>query len=416
MRQKTMRRSRLRGSLLTVLVLGVLLLSGCSEDLPLNTLDPKGDAARTIDNLVNPVFIIAGVVFLIVNLGVVYIAVKFRRRGNDPDAFPKQIHGNTRLELGWTILPAVILAVIAVPTVATVFSLFEPRDEAMTVEVTGQQWWWSFRYDIDGDGEFDGPEDITTATELVVPADTEVALRMTSEDVIHSFWIPQLNGKRDVVPGSVHDWWVQADAPGYYLGQCTEFCGLSHAYMRMAVVAVTDDEFSQWVADQQAPATVPEDDEAAMRGLETFVQQCTTCHQIEGVNSTGCEPLATEDEFDLADFDPATDCYEGVAEGWTGAAQVSGTAPDLTHLMSRQRFIGGVYDLYQTRGGEPVLDAEGNPVPDVNTIKSWVRDPEQFKPMAPDPSRGNTYGRGMPTLPLTEDQLDDLAAYLITLK
>lgn len=411
-----MRRHRLRGSLLTVLAVGVALLSGCSEELPLNTLDPQGSGARSIDRLVTPVFIVAGIVFLIVNIGVVYVAVKFRRGKGEDDAFPKQIHGNTRLELGWTILPAVILAFIAVPTVATVFTLYGTRESQITVEVTGQQWWWSYRYDIDGDGRFDGPEDIVTSTELVMPAGTEVALKLTSTDVIHSFWIPQLQGKRDVVPGRVHDWWIHADEPGYYLGQCTEFCGLSHAYMRMAVRAVTDEEFTQWVADQQRPAELPVDDEAAMRGLDVFVQQCTTCHQIEGVNSTDCEALPAGEEFDIDDFDPSTDCYEGVATGWEGAAQVSGNAPDLTHLMSRDRFIGGVYDLYLHEDGEPVLDADGNRVPDINTMKSWIRAPEEFKPMAPDPSRGNTYGRGMPALPLTEDQLDDLAAYLTTLR
>ena len=401
-----MARNRLRRSRLLGLAAGLLLVAtGCSEDLPLNTLDPEGRAGRYIDQLLNPVLIVAGLVFLFVNLGVLYVAVKFRRRRGDEATFPEQIHGNTRLELAWTIAPAIILAVISVFTVSTLFKLTDtPADTAMVVRVEGQQWWWAFSYDVDGNGSFDDPVDIPTATELVIPAGRPVALKITANDVIHSFWIPKLNGKRDAVPGRVHDWWLEADEPGYYLGQCTEFCGLSHAYMRMAVRAVTDDEFSTWMEDQARPAEVP-DGEAALRGLETFTAQCASCHQIRGVNGKGCEPLPAGTEFDPASFDPETECYEGVSEGLEAAAQVSGKAPDLTHLMSRRRFIGGVYELYLPDG-----------TPDVNTIEAWIRNPQEFKPMAPDPNRATVYGRGMPTLPLTEEQIDDLVAYLTTLR
>src|SRR5215218_1783328 len=238
---------------------------------------------------------------------------------------------------------------------------------------------------------------MTTATELVVPAGKTIALQITSNDVIHSFWIPNLNGKKDAVPGRTHDWWIQADKPGYYLGQCTEFCGLSHAYMRMAVKALSEEDFAKWMADQEKAAQLPAaDNAAAQRGLTTFVSQCSSCHQSEGVNGHDCEPLAEGQEFNKETFDPQKDCYEGVSQGWNGAATVSGTAPDLTHLMSRTRFIGGLYDLYLNNDQK---------VPAVNTIAAWIRNPEDFKTMAPTPSRGNTYGRGMPTLPLTEAQI-----------
>ena len=372
-----MARNRLRWARLVGLVAGsVLLLSGCGSDLPLNTLDPEGQPAGYIDDLVVPVFIVAGVVLLFVNLGVLYVAIKFRHRPGDEATFPEQIHGNTKLELTWTIVPAVILAVIAVFTVATLFKLFDTPANAMTVRVEGQQWWWSFRYDVDGNGSFDDPGDIPTATELVIPAGRPVALKITSNDVIHSFWIPKLNGKRDAVPGRIHNWWLEADEPGYYLGQCTEFCGLSHAYMQMAVKALSEEDYARWLEDQKRPAQVPEDP-AALRGLETFTAQCASCHQIRGVNGTGCEPLPEGEEFDPADFDPETDCYDGVSQGWEGAAQVSRNAPNLTHLMSRQRFIGGVYDLYLPDGR-----------PDTNTMEAWIRNPEEFKPMAPDPDPG----------------------------
>jgi len=240
----------------------------------------------------------------------------------------------------------------------------------------------------------------------VIPAGKPIALEVTSNDVIHSFWIPKLNGKKDAVPGRFHDWWLQADQPGYYLGQCTEFCGLSHAYMRMAVKALSEADYASWVADQQK-AALPPTGEAAQRGLETFVAQCTSCHQIAGVNGHNCEPYPTGEAFDAETFDPETQCYPGVSHGWDGAAQVSGTAPNLTHLMSRTRFIGGLYDLWLN---------EAQTEPNVNTMAAWIRNPEDFKTMAPVPSRGNTFGRGMPTLPLTDAQIGDLVAYLTTLK
>ena len=387
-------------------VFALLALSGCSQDLPLNTLDPQGKAGKYIDRLVNPVFAVAGVVFVIINLGVLFIAIKYRRKEGEDDVFPTQIHGNTKLELGWTILPALVLAVVAVGTLYTLFKLTStPANAAVTVQVEGQQWWWSYRYDLNGNGSFKDPEDLVTATELVVPVGKPVALKITSNDVIHSFWIPKLNGKKDAVPGRVHDWWIQADEPGYYLGQCTEFCGLSHAYMRMAVRALPEAEYKEWLAAQMKPASLPAD-EAAQRGLAVFTAQCASCHQIRGVNTRGCTPFTGDvAAFKDADFDTATGCYKGVNEGWTRAAQVSGNAPDLTHLMSRQRFIGGLYELYD-EGGKPIR----------NTIEAWVRNPSEFKPLAPNASRGNKYGRGMPKLPLSEEQIDDVVSYLLTLK
>ena len=405
------RRGRGRRKALSLTALLVLVATACSSKLPLNTLDPEGPAGRSIDSLLNKVLIIAGIVFLLVNLGVLYVAVKFRRRADD-DEFPVQIHGNTKLELGWTIAPALILAVVAVMTVVTLLDIYENKsDEAfMTVKVEGQQWWWAYKYDLNEDGDFDDLEDLTTSTELVIPAGKQIALKITSNDVIHSFWIPKLNGKKDAVPGRIHDWWLQADEPGkYFLGACTEFCGLSHAYMRMAVVTKTDAEFETWLEEQKAPAAVPVDNEAAMRGLEVFTQQCASCHQIAGVNTTECEALTPEEakpeNFDPEEFDPGAQCYRGVAEGWNGAAQVSGVAPNLTHLMSRKMFIGGMYDLYDDNG-EPAR----------NTIEAWIRNPQDFKKMSPDATEYSDVGRGMPKLALTEEQIDDLVSYLLTLK
>jgi cytochrome c oxidase subunit 2 len=232
-------RTRTRFATLTALALGaVFTLSGCAMslngDTPQTTLDPQGPKAQTIHNLVLPVFIVAGIVFVAVMAGSLYVVTRFRAKDDDDfDEFPEQLHGNFKLEIGWTIAPAVLLAVIAFFTVSTIFDLArKPDAEALKVEVIGQQWWWEYRYDIDNDGEFE----IITANDLVIPTGREIALRIKSNDVIHSWWAPALNGKKDAVPGRVHPLTINAPDAGEYIGQCTEFCGLSHAEMRIKVL------------------------------------------------------------------------------------------------------------------------------------------------------------------------------------
>jgi cytochrome c oxidase subunit 2 len=379
------------GLLLTLAMLFAIVgLDWWDPQAPLDTFDPKGPAAQSIMDLVTPVFIIAGLVFLAVELGIVFLILKFRvKPGEEDDEFPEQVHGVTWLEIGWTIVPALILAVVAVLTLNTLFELQERDDDALQVTVTGQQWWWSYEYDLDDDGEFE----FITANEMVVPAGRQVEMTIESADVIHSFWIPALNGKRDAVPGRSTTWTVEADEPGRYRGQCTEFCGLSHARMQMYVIALPPDQFDEWVENQERPA---ESDIEALTpeqqaGREIFESSCTTCHLINGVNN---------------------DTYEG-------AAQVSGTAPDLTHLMSRETFAGSIFDLYLGIDSETPVDnylsKEGLEVNQID-LEAWIRNPPALKPMAPDPSRGNTYGRGMPDLGLSEEQIDQVVAYLETLE
>jgi cytochrome c oxidase subunit 2 len=379
------------GVLLTLVMLFAIVgLDWWDPEAPLDTFKPEGPAAQAIMDLVTPVFIIAGLVFLAVELGVVFLILKFRvKPSEEDDEFPEQVHGVTWLEIGWTIVPALILAVVAVLTLGTLFELQERDDDALQVTVTGQQWWWSYEYDLDDDGEFE----LITANEMVVPAGRQVEMTITSADVIHSFWIPALNGKRDAVPGRSTTWTVEADEPGRYRGQCTEFCGLSHARMQMYVIALPPDQFDEWAERQQEPA---ESDIEALTpeqqaGREIFESSCTTCHLIDGVNS---------------------DTYEG-------AAQVSGTAPNLTHLMSRETFAGSIFDLYLGIDSETPVDnylsKEGLEVNQID-LEAWIRNPPALKPMSPDPTRGNTYGRGMPDLGLSEEQIDQVTAYLETLE
>jgi cytochrome c oxidase subunit 2 len=368
---------RLRAAVLVPLV---LFLGACAQDAPLDGLDPQGPKARAIDNLFNPVLMIAGVVFFAVQLGVLFVAWKFRQRKDDDGSLPHQLHGNFKLEIGWTILPALLLAGVGGASVLTLLDLGDKPDDAQQVTVIGQQWWWEYRYDVDGDGK----DDIVTANDLVIPAGKAIDLQITSRDVIHSFWIPKLNGKRDAVPGRVHPLVIEADKPGVYRGQCTEFCGLSHAYMQMRVVALDEGDYAEWEANQQEGARLPTDNLAA-DGLETFRTTCSSCHHVSGVGGN-------DDLFN-------------------GAALVSGAAPNLTHFASRGVFAGGTRDLWvdQNDNGEIDVDEIGGQL-NVAALEAWLRNPPGEKPMYPEGSRG------MPNLGLSEEQIDALVAYLETLE
>lgn len=394
-------------SLAIFVVMWGAMLWQAFDDQPLTTLVPQGPNSQRIQDLVAPVFIIAGVIFVLVMGGVFAIVLKYRDKGDDDVEIPTQLHGKTALEIGWTIAPAAILAVVAVLTVFTIVDLNETEDDALKVEVFGQQWWWGYRYDVNDNGRFDDPEDIVTATELVIPTGREVDLTITSNDVIHSFWIPALNGKRDAVPGMLTSWKLEAPEPGAYRGQCTEYCGLSHANMRMLVRAITPEDYEAWVADQQRPAAdPPASNELAVEGKKQFESICASCHLINGVNN------------------------EQLAE--TPPSLVAGVAPDLTHLMSRGTFAGSIYNLHypNPEGNDQPLGATcdesdlsgcgdptdvalpgnpDNPVYEAD-LEAWLRDAPSMKPMAPDDNRG------MPNLGLTEEQIDQIVAYLVTLK
>jgi cytochrome c oxidase subunit 2 len=380
------------------------LVSACASDAPLDTLDPQGPEARTIDKLVDPVFLAAGVVFVLVEGAIIYLVWRYRAKPNpdvpdwdpefdDPEdapdeSLPPQNHGDLKLELGWTVLPTLLLAAVSVGTVITLFDLADQPADAVEVEVVGQQWWWSFEYDVDGDGE----PDFSSPNEMVIPAGTPVNVDITSLDVIHSFWIPALNGKRDAVPGRSSPLTLEADDPGTYWGQCTEFCGLSHANMRMRVIALTPDDYQAWLDNQVEEAEADLLTGVAAEGVETFTSQCAQCHLVRGVN---------------------TDDY-------AGADTVSGTAPELTHLMSRSTFAGSIFRLY-TDADDPDLAerylslAEEQGTFNRAQLEEWIRNPTAEKPMYAGEDDGPPF-RGMPDLNLTEDQIDQLVAFLSTLK
>ena len=393
-----------RRRLLPIAALGVLLAS-CANNAPQDIFEPKGTNARTIDDIQRPVFYIAGVVGIIVLAAVAYIIVKFRDRGQD---IPEQTHGNPKLEIFLTILPAVILAGVAVPTVIGVFKLDKKADTECIINVTGQQWWWEYDYVAGKCGGVDIASPIVTSGELVIPAKTNVLLRITSRDVIHSYWIPALNGKRDAVPGRLHTLRMQADQPGIYTGQCTEFCGLSHARMRMAAVALTQSDFQSWVENQLAPYEAPTDAKA-LEGEATFVANCSKCHQVNGLKNTDGSPVLSNPDLYV----------------------VSGVAPNLTNLMTRTAIAGWTFDLITEECRDRLWNASPDEFGaiylkgvtadcfDEVRLREWLRNPPGLKPMYVNPanleSTGGKY-RGMPNLNLKEDQIDQLIAYLLERK
>ena len=378
-----------------LVLLGTAAAAGCASDAELDTFAPQGPIARELHSRgVLPVFWIAAVVFVGITIAMVWLIWKNRVKTYDgDDEWPAQTHGHVPLEVGWTVGFLVTMIAVAgimlwsLPTVDAT----ETNTMAVTIDdhsvmweptivVVGNQWWWEFRYYFSdqmdladmrahGDAKTLPPADIVTSGQMVIPTGEEVELIITSRDVIHSFWIPALNGKRDAVPNRFSPWKIEASEQGFYFGQCTEFCGLSHSRMRMQAVALSPTDFQAWVDSTSADAVEPTDPEA-LAGLEVFSGICTSCHLIEGVND---------------------DVYEG-------ADQASGAAPNLTHFANRSTFAGGIFNTYNADGSLNRTDLE-----------AWLRDPGALKANYTVP--GEQY-RGMPDLDLSEQQIDDLVAYL----
>ena len=396
------------------LLLGLgFVLAGCAKDAELDTFQDRSETARQINDLVYPVFIVAGGVLVLGGGAPLLVSVK-NRVPADKDyegEFPTQVSHNNRLEIGWTIGPAVIMTVIAVATLITHLAVNSTEANAIEVQVdgqvetweprvvvVGQQWWWEYRYYLTQDittedlGKFGEdaewelpPADIVTAGQMVIPTGQEVELIITSRDVIHSHWIPALNGKKDAVPGMYTPWKLEADEPGVYFGQCTEFCGLSHSRMRMQAVAVTPGDFQDWINDQMAEATMPTDEDSAeYRGMQVFTNFCASCHLVRGLN----------------DGD------------YNGAETVSGSAPDLTHFASRTTFAGGLFNVYDPDGS--LNDVGLAPLND-DDLAAWIRNPDDVKENYADDLPEGSLPRGMPDMGLSERQISDVIALLATL-
>jgi len=387
---------------------GLLTLAGCAKDAPQDTWQPAGPNAEMIDNLQQPVFLVAGIVGVIVMAAVAWAVFRYRDRGQ---AIPEQTHGKPAIEITLTIIPVLILIGVAIPTTSTIFDLAKTDDTEMVINVTGQQWWWEYDYPAIGDNadKYGLSQPIVTSGQLVIPENTKVLLRVTSRDVIHSYWIPKLNGKKDGVPGRVHLLRLEGSKPGIYAGQCTEFCGLSHSYMRMETIVLKRADFDAWVANQLAPYESPAEGTLAKEGESLYIQQCSRCHQVNGLADAEGNLIVSAPEQYV----------------------VSGAAPNLTNLMTRITFAGASWDLLTQQCRDDVWKASANEFGakylsgvsadclNQKDLREWLRNSPEKKPMYVDPTKlqeTNGKYRGMPALGLTEDQIDALVAYLLERK
>jgi cytochrome c oxidase subunit II len=359
-------------------VLGVAALAvisaACAPNALQDSLQPHSTNARTIDSLFRPVFWIAAAVFFLVEGLILWFLFKYRHR-KGRDHIPPQIHGNTRLEVFWTILPVLVLVGVAVPTVATIFDLARKPTGPGVIDVTvvGHQWWWQFDYTGPNE-QVAGGTPLRTANELVIPVDRPIYLSLNCDPdavtaigrtVIHSFWIPELFGKQDCVPGRINHITFSADTPGTYFGQCFEFCGLSHANMRERARVLSGPDYDTWLRGQLQDAATPQPGSLAEQGMNYFRGtesgeggQCIACHSVQG--------LQTLQGNDVA----------GVG------------GPNLTHFASRDCFAGCIFDNH-----------------DPAQVAAWLRDPPARKP-----------GSFMPDYHLSEEQITALVAYLEQLK
>jgi cytochrome c oxidase subunit 2 len=348
-----------------------MLLANTGDE---SMFDPASPGAESIRNLSLLVLAITGFIFILVEGILFYSILRFRRPRTPPSPLgeeggvrggvaterePPQVYGSKPIEIAWTAAPALIVFVLVLVTTRTLWEVNptppppRPDDHSLFVTVIGRQWWWEYRYD-----HYDGKElGFTTANELHIPVGANgvrrpVYLALKSADVCHSFGVPRLAGKTDLIPGRTNHMWFETDQPGLFLGQCAEFCGTQHANMLVRVIAEPAEKFERWLANEkkdQAPKD--SDPEAVKAGRKVFLgQSCTNCHRVAGT--------------------PAQGTY----------------APDLTHLMSRQTLLTGM-----------VKNTPEN-------LRRWIADPQKMKP-----------GCLMPAFGLSDRDRDRIVDYLVTL-
>lgn len=305
-----------------------LILAGCGRE-DLSVLRPQGPVAESSLGLIKLSISIMIVVLLIVFAIAAYVMIKFRRKPGQNE-IPEQVEGSFKLEILWTVIPLILVVVLAVPTVKQVFAAGNDHANdanAVKVKVVGHQYWWEFQY----------PDlDVTTAQDLVIPVGKDIAFELVTNDVIHSFWVPSLSGKIDTNPeGAINRFSFSAPKEGVYRGKCAELCGPSHGLMEFKVKAVSEEDFDKWVNAMKAPAVLPDDPALA----KTFRDQCLKCHAIGD---------------------------QGIALG-----------PDLTGIGSREAIAGILINDDTREDGAPIEE----------NLKTWLHDPQSVKPgnLMPNP-------------------------------
>ncbi len=388
-----------------------MVLAACNKEYPNTTFVPHSEFSRASDDLWNLLLLLGTIVFVLVEAALIFVVFRYRHRGEDKK--PPQTHGNTTLEILWTIIPAVILVFIAVPTVKTIFSTQKAAPSgSLQVEVIGHQWWWEFRY----------PEyNIITANELYVPVGRTVNFTLHSADVIHSFWTPQLGGKRDVITNRTNHIWYTPDSSlksSVWNGFCAEYCGDSHANMRFRVFTVQPAEFASWVAGQQKPA--------AFGAVAAPVSASSTVAVAAPAAAADAGYIFPADKIpswaiphspvpkDLVfnaslQGDPARGQQVYSSNACIACHAIAGNpmsvgniGPNLTHIGSRYTLAAGTYPN------------------DTEHLGRWIKNAQKMKPGSIMPTLGKgEYDPKLKTtlsMGLDDQQIADIVAYLQALK
>lgn len=365
-------------TLTTISILGV----GCSITTRQSSLDPKGPVAESQLDLFLITVYVTLFIFITVGGTLLWVVIRYREKARERDKpmLLHQQHGGSWIEIGLIAGAIALLVIIAVPTVKTIWVLdTEPHDpnsqlgnwytgpldpdqkeEILTLNVTAYQWWWTFEY----------PQfDVITANECALPVGKKVKINLRAADVIHSFWLPKLAGKMDLIPGRANKMWLQADEEGHYYGQCAEFCGEAHAYMLFRADALSEQAFVDWITHQKKDAPEPLTEEEGQAGKKLFLTKtCVQCHSIRGFT-----------------------------------AGVGG--PDLTHVASRKSLGAGILDN---------RDAQGHidPQKQYENLFNWIQASHKYKP-------GNLMyypENGLKNVVLSKDEVHKITTYLQTLQ
>src|ERR1700736_166841 len=306
-----------------------------------SALDPQSPQARAIYDLGIVSTIVFALIFVAVAGAILYAIFRFRGREGEPD--PKQFAGSEKVEVVWTVIPFLIVIFLFVLTLRGMNRADPPPAPSPDLIVTGHQFWWQADYPASG---------VVTANEIHIPAGKPLSVRLDSKDVLHEFWVPELARKMTTVPGQPNHMWLQANKPGVYIGTCSEFCGIQHAWMRILVVAEEPSKFEEWQRGQLQSGRAANTD-ATAKGLALFqTSTCINCHAIRGV--------------------PGADAR---------------VAPDLTHVASRRQLGAGILE-----------NTAAN-------MRLWLKNPQHIK-----------QGALMPDFNFTDEQLDQLGEYLNSLR
>ena len=354
---------------LLVLVVALSRVGGLNviEGQPYSHIWPQTEKAEDIQWLYRLIFWLALIVFVGVQTAIVYTVLKFRRRS---DVRPPQIHGSRTAEMAWTIIPAVVLLLLFIPTAQTIFKHAAAEETAdFEVDVYGKQWWWEVHYpDIPLDEANPDAGPLVTANEILLPEGANVVFNLRSNNVIHSFWVPQLSGKRDVIPGHDNRLQFTADRVGEYFGECAEFCGGAHAWMRFKVLVVPQEEFDAWVdAMRQPPTTDGNPETPDVIEAPAAFGVCLVCHRVNGTNA------------------------QIAGEGLNSNPYGIGAGPNLTLLACRDVIAAGLL--------------ENTP----ENMELWLKNTDEVKDGVYMP---NYYEAGQ----INDEQVAELVAYLDSLR